>query len=233
MTCEHGGNQVPPRYRPLFHDLHEALKTHRGHDFGTLVMAKQFAAAFKAPLIAATVTRLLVDLNRSVGHPRLHAKPVRNAAPEERAQMIADHYRPYREAAEHLVNKAVRRGQRVIHISSHSFTPELDGQVRTADVGLLYDPTRPGEVAMSARWKTALQALAPALRIRRNYPYAGKYDGFTSYLRTRFGPDAYIGIEVEINQAIVLGPPRHWLALRAQLIESLRTTLASRLQHSR
>ena len=36
------------------------------------------------------------------------------------------------------------RGRRVIHISSHSFTPELNGKVRRADVGLLYDPGSPG-----------------------------------------------------------------------------------------
>ena len=34
----------------------------------------------------------------------------------------------------------------MIHVSSHSFTPELDGKVRRADVGLLYDPAPRGEV---------------------------------------------------------------------------------------
>ena len=105
------------------------------------------------------------------------------------------------------------RGRRVIHISSHSFTPVLDGEVRRADVGLLYDPRRRGEVELCARWKAALCAIAPALAVRRNYPYAGKGDGLTSYLRTRFPPGAYVGIELEVNQAIVFAAGRPWTAL--------------------
>jgi hypothetical protein len=48
------------------------------------------------------------------------------------------------------------------------------------------------------------------------------------FLRSRFRPSAYIGIEIEINQAIVVGAPRGWAELRSAVIESLRATLASR-----
>ncbi|MEO8932838.1 MAG: N-formylglutamate amidohydrolase, partial [Xanthomarina sp.] len=34
---------------------------------------------------------------------------------------------------------------------------------------------------------------------RFNYPYLGKADGFTSYLRKQF-PKNYLGIEIEVNQ---------------------------------
>jgi hypothetical protein len=99
--------------------------------------------------------------------------------------------------------------------------------VRRADVGLLYDPGRRGEVALCARWKASLAVLAPQLRVRRNYPYAGKGDGLTRYLRLRFAPRAYVGIEVEINQAIVLGAGRPFAALRRVLVESLRRACAA------
>jgi predicted N-formylglutamate amidohydrolase len=117
----------------------------------------------------------------------------------------------------------VSRRRRVIHISSHSFTPELDGKVRSADVGLLYHPGRRGEAELCARWKSSLAELAPQLRVRRNYPYAGKGDGLTSYLRQRFAPSVYVGIELEINQSIVLAAGRRWATLRSSLIDSLRT----------
>ena len=93
----------------------------------------------------------------------------------------------------------------MIHLSSHSFTPELNGRVRVADVGLLYDPARQGEAALCARWKASLAAIAPQFRVRRNYPYAGKGDGLTRDLRLRFSRRAYVGIELEVNQQIVLG----------------------------
>ena len=120
------------------------------------------------------------------------------------------------------------RGRRVIHISSHSFTPELDGKVRHADVGLLYHPARRGETELCARWKASLAAFAPALRVRRNYPYAGKGDGLASHLRRRFPRGAYVGIELEVNQRIVLAAGRRWTALRGVLIDSLREACAAR-----
>ena len=228
VTCEHGGNHVPPRYRRLFRDLQGPLTTHRGYDFGALLMAREMSTSLEAPLVASMVTRLLVDLNRSPGHPHLHAEAVRDSSRGLRQQILADHYLPYRAQAEHLAGKAIARGRRVIHISSHSFTPEMNGNVRTADVGLLYDPARRGEVRMCERWKAALARIAPSLRVRRNYPYSGKDDGFIPYLRSRFRPTAYMGIEIEINQAIVVGPRRRWAELRAAVIESLRVALASR-----
>lgn len=228
ITCEHGGNRLPPAYRHLRRALRRPLKTHRGYDIGALLMARELSASFAVPLVASTVTRLLVDLNRSIGHPRLHGAAVANASREEREQIIVDYYLPYRAQVENLVRKAIARGRRTIHISLHSFTPELNGKARTADVGLLYDPARPGEVRMCERWKLALEQTAPHLRVRRNYPYAGKNDGFTTYLRSCYRPAAYIGIEVEINQAIVVGTPSSWAELRAAIIESLRVALASR-----
>ena len=190
-------------------------------------MARDLAAAFGAPLVASTVTRLLVDLNRSIGHPRLHGEAVRALPRETRERILADHYRPYRSDAEQQIRKAIARGRRVVHVSSHSFTPQLNGKVRTADVGLLYDPTRPGEARLCAGWKAALEQTVPRLRVRRNYPYAGTDDGFMPFLRSRFRPATYVGVEIEINQALVIGAPRRWAALRAAIVDSLRAALAA------
>jgi predicted N-formylglutamate amidohydrolase len=115
----------------------------------------------------------------------------------------------------------------VIHVSSHSFTPVLAGSERTADVGLLYDPRRRGESLLCARWKDALAVVAPALRVRRNYPYAGKGDGLTAFLRRRYPDAAYVGVELEINQAIVLAGGAPWRRLRRVLVESLRRARAA------
>jgi predicted N-formylglutamate amidohydrolase len=221
ITCEHGGNRIPASWRSLFHGYDDLLNTHRGYDPGALLMARKLARSFAAPLVTSTVSRLLVDLNRSLGHPQLFSKATRLVAATRRSQIIEQHYLPYRQRVENHVRKSVLLGRRVVHISSHSFTPVLDDKVRNADVGLLYDPGREGEVQICARWKTLLAAAVPELRVRRNYPYAGKGDGLTSYLRRRFPSDAYVGIELEVNQGIVLtGGPR-WAALRGQLTDTL------------
>lgn len=226
ITCEHGGNRIPPAYRDLFAPHRELLDTHRGFDAGAILMARELAAAFGAPLVAATVSRLLVDLNRSVGHPKLHFDALRSISPEERQRILTAFYHPYRHAVERFVRQMIADNGRVIHISSHSFTPVLDGKVRHADIGLLYDPARSSEASLCAGWKTSLNALMPALTVRRNYPYAGKNDGVTSWLRRDLPAASYLGIEIEINQKHVAGS-RRWRALRQAIIESLRQALCA------
>lgn len=190
-------------------------------------MARALAAAFSAPLVNSTISRLLIDLNRSAGHPQRFSAATRGAPAKIREEIAARHYRPYWGQVERLVSQAVARGRRVIHVSSHSFTPQLNGKVRRADVGLLYHPARHGEVALCARWKASLTAIAPELRVRRNYPYAGKGDGLAAQLRLRYPPGAYVGIELEVNQSFVFAAGRPWTALRGLLIKSLRAACAA------
>ncbi len=227
VTCEHGGNRIPVRYRALFAGRRDLLDSHRGFDAGALVMARALAQAMDAPLVYATVSRLLVDLNRSSGHRHLFTPATRAAPAALLARIVDEHYRPHRTEVERLVRVSVARGSRVIHIASHSFTPVFDGTVRMADVGLLYDPRRRPEYALCARWKAGLAARAPTFRVRRNYPYAGKDDGLTAHLRTRFGPGDYVGIELEINQSIVAAGAPRFPALRRALIETLRSAAAA------
>lgn len=227
ITCEHGGKRIPAAYRAWFLDHQALLDTHRGFDAGALVMAEDLAVAFGAPLVAATVSRLLVDLNRSVGHPRLHLEAIGAAPAELRQRIVARYYQPYRKEVERLVRQTIADHGRVIHLSSHSFTPVLDGDPRRADIGLLYDPARPGEAELCARWKAILKALAPELTVRRNYPYSGKDDGLTTWFRRRLPACAYLGIELELNQKHVAKNPRQWATLRQTIVESLRSALAS------
>jgi predicted N-formylglutamate amidohydrolase len=105
----------------------------------------------------------------------------------------------------------------------HSFTPVLAGEVRTCDIGLLYDPRREAEGKFAEAWRKGLAERLPGFRIRKNYPYRGAADGFTTYLRKQF-PRSYLGIELELNQKHV--GTRHWsdleLALTATLAEFLQ-----------
>jgi len=226
ITCEHGGNRIPPCYRPFFQGHEALLQTHRGFDAGALTMARDLAHALAAPLLLSTTSRLLIDLNRSIGHPRLYSEATGAAPAATRRDILECHYLPYRNQAEAYIAETIATGNRVIHLSSHSFTPELDGEVRNADIGLLYDPARPGEVELCRRWQASLKTQALKLKVRRNYPYTGKSDGFTAYLRRRFPADAYVGIELEINQKHVLKGGRSWKTLRGCVTEALKQALS-------
>ncbi|MBI3433019.1 MAG: N-formylglutamate amidohydrolase [Hydrogenophilales bacterium] len=223
ITCEHGGNRIPPCYRLLFAGFETLLHSHRGYDPGALAVARKFARLLDAPLFVSTTSRLLIDLNRSIGHPKLYSEATRNAPAAVRREILARHYLPYRTAVEAHIAAAIARGSRVIHLASHSFTPVLDGVVRNADVGLLYDPARAGEAELCRRWQLRIESRARGLRLRRNYPYTGKSDGFTAFLRRRFSADLYVGIELEINQKHVLPGGRRWLALQALVVETFHS----------
>ncbi|WP_332675127.1 N-formylglutamate amidohydrolase [Aromatoleum sp.] len=225
VTCEHGGNDVPERYRERFAGREDLLQTHRGYDAGALQLGREIADAVGAPLFASTTTRLLIDLNRSIGNRGLFSEFTADLPHEAREELLAGHYRPYRQPVEAFVERSLAAGRRVFHLSSHSFTPVLDGEVRTADIGLLYDPRRPRELELAMRWYAALRCAAPQLTVRRNYPYTGRSDGFCAGLRRRLRTDDYIGLELEVNQRHVQQGGPTWHALRAAVVASLKRAL--------
>ena len=225
ITSEHGGNRVPGEYRRLFRAQRALLQSHRGYDPGSLQMARDLAGHFKAPLVYSTVTRLLVELNRSVGHPRLFSETTRCLPQAERDKLVELYYLPYRGEVERRIARTIASGRRVVHISSHSFTPVLDGEPRNADIGLLYDPARPGERTLARCWRRTLRQRDETLRVRFNYPYSGKTDGLTTYLRRVFAPQHYVGIELEVNQRFPLAGGRAWGRLRRIVIGSLENAL--------
>jgi predicted N-formylglutamate amidohydrolase len=227
FTCEHGGNRIPARYAPLFRAHERLLRSHRGYDAGALACARELSHAFGAPLVYSTTSRLLIELNRSQHHPHLFSRVTRSLPAEERERIAERYYRPYRGAVESHVAGAARRGERVLHISCHSFTPRMSGIARRAEIGLLYDPAREGEARFCRAWQRTIERLAPDWRVRRNYPYRGSDDGLTTYLRSRFGGEVYRGVEIEVNQKFPLGDARIWRAARRTLLASLRETLAA------
>ncbi len=211
-------------YERFFRGWRRILNTHRGYDRGALVMARQLAGALDAPLVWSTVSRLLIDLNRSLDNRNVWSDATRDLPPAMQQRIVRRHYAPYRQRVAALIQGAITAGRRVLHLSSHSFTPVLNSAVRMADVGLLYDPARPGEAAFASRWKSAFAAAAH-LRVSRKNPYAGRNDGLTSSLRRRFPPERYVGIEIELNQAFVDSDPRPWRQLRAAVIGALQAAM--------
>ena len=225
ITCEHGGNKIPASYWPLFRKHRDALQTHRGYDLGALALARDLAKAFDAELVYSTTSRLLVELNRSPNHKQLFSEATRDLPLPERERLLQRYYWPYRNWVEAQVAGAAGNGERVVHISSHSFTPRLHGTTRRADVGLLYDPRREGERSLCTAWRRTIMEADPKLVVRRNYPYRGTGDGLTTHLRKLHADARYSGIEIEVNQKYALGDEDAWRALRRLLVDALRRAL--------
>jgi predicted N-formylglutamate amidohydrolase len=220
LTCEHGGNRIPSAYAHLFRGAARVLATHRGWDPGALTLARLLERKLRRPLHAVTWSRLFVEANRTPTNRRIWSKFTKDLPKAERDRILERWWRPHREGVEDAVARDVARGHRIVHIAVHSFTPELGGEVRNAEVGLLYDSRRKREAALCRRWAAILRRLDPTLRVRFNYPYDGAADGLSTWLRKRHPESRYLGVELELNQALV--GTRRWRSFQEHVAQSLR-----------
>ncbi|HXV76308.1 MAG TPA: N-formylglutamate amidohydrolase [Candidatus Polarisedimenticolaceae bacterium] len=203
ISCEHASNRLPPELEAPT----ELLDLHVAWDPGALIVAERLAARFAAPLHQGRYSRLVVDLNRTVGNSRLirrvsdgHRIPFnRGLRPGEIERRIERYYRPYRQAVERGVTEIVRREGRCVHLTIHSFTPVLRGKVRGNDVGLMYDPSRRPEADLMRELRGKLTE-ATGLVVWLNKPYSGTADGIQPRFREAYPADRYVGIELELNQ---------------------------------
>jgi len=221
ITCEHGGNEIPPLYRTAFKDAKAVLKTHRGWDPGALECAEILSKKLNAPLFHSKISRLLIELNRSVGHPKHFSEWSNILSHQAKEQLLADYYFPYRNGVETAIKRLLNLNKQVVHLSIHSFTPVLYGKTRKADVGILFDPGRDTEAHYSNQLKQQLEKTFPEYCIYKNSPYKGTSDGFTTYLRTIYSPTKYLGIEIEINQKFPLGIKSKWNRFLKDLTEGM------------
>ncbi len=229
LTCEHGGNAVPSRWRALFEGAERALASHRGHDAGAAELTADLASALgpalgRAPRVHRA-TRLLVDTNRSLANPELFSKWTADLPEHERRRLVATLWEPHRAAVRAALEDELARRPWILHVGVHSFTPVLRGERRALHVGLLYDPRRAHERSFARRWRREIQRRAPRLVVRLNAPYRGDADGLTTNLRRELGP-RYRGFELEVRSDRLRHPePRR--ALATIFAASLRAALGA------
>jgi len=204
ISCEHASNRVPQRFAQVFDNREEVLFSHEAYDPGAGRLAGRLAKQLGAPLYQGSITRLLIDLNRSkTNRKSLFSEYSRKLNRREREVLLQRYHQPYREKVEYAVGKIIAAGKPALHISIHSFAPVKKGIKRKADIGLLYDPTRKCEKELCADLVGFIKQTGDQLIIRRNYPYQGKTDGLTSFLRNRYAANQYAGIEIEMNQSLL------------------------------
>jgi len=226
VTCEHASNRVPTPYHTLFRRKGSVLASHRGWDPGAIDIAHAVARDAHTGVIAAPVSRLLVEVNRSPDHAQLFSEFTSGLDEAAQRRLVRLFYEPHRNAVRTAIRKALKTHERVIHLGVHTFVPVLKGVRRRADVGLLYDPSRLLETMACDLLREHLMHLAPGLRVRRNYPYRGWSDGLTTTLRTEFPPSRYLGIELEVNQRAAAGSPRQRADIQRAISNAVCWTLS-------
>src|SRR5262245_17353507 len=224
LTCEHAGNRIPAEYAWLFTRAAAVLASHRGWDPGALPLGKLMASKLRTPLLSTSWSRLLVEANRSAHLKKVWSPFTADLPESERERILARYWRPHRREVEQAVRAGISTHGNVVHVAVHSFTPELDGEQRNADVGFLYDSKRRPEADLARRWGEHLRAAVPGLRVRNNYPYRGDTDGLPTALRKQHGPSRYRGYELEVNQALLAS--KRWRPVGEALAATLAQALA-------
>ena len=208
VTCEHASNRLPARHGRL--GLEPArLSEHIAWDPGSREIARALAGGLGCPLHEGRYSRLLIDLNRNLRHPKLIVQRSfgveipgnQNLDSLERERRVREYWAPYRESVLSNMCSIVERAGRCIHFGVHSFTPVVDGVERDVCVALLYDPSRGVELEIAAKMAASLEA--GGVRVRRNYPYRGVSDGLVTACRRMFTVSAYAGIEIEVSQKLL------------------------------
>ncbi len=203
VSCEHASNRLPRGFE-LDADL---LELHIAWDPGALPIAKNLARRFGATLHAGRYSRLVADLNRSVGN-RVMFRRVSDGRTipfnyrldaTTKAQRAERFYWPYRDAIDAEARRIIAAQGRCVHISVHTFTPTLDGKARGNDIGLLHDPRWGIEPAVCNDLRRYLTATSDWV-VWFNRPYSGTADGILPAMRRKQTPETFVGIELEINQ---------------------------------
>ena len=200
FTVEHASAVVPVEYADLGLGPVE-LADHVAWDIGAAALARKLAAAFGAPVVESGCSRLVVDCNRDLHDHDLiveetHGVVVpgnRGLDAAERATRVARWHAPYHAAVDDVLGA---RPPATILVSIHTFTPELRGERRALEVGVLYDD----HVGLAGTLADALAATG--LVVRHNEPYSG-LDGLIYSARVHGTRHALRYVELEVNNGLL------------------------------
>jgi predicted N-formylglutamate amidohydrolase len=175
LICEHASNRLPARYGTLGLGPDE-LESHIAWDPGALGVAQELSRLLDAPLVHATVSRLVLDLNREPSAPdSIWTLSERTTIPgnldldaEERAIRVRDVYDAFHDAVDAFANARMAAGQLAAVVSIHSFTPVYRDVPRPWQIGLIFNH----DERYARHVEAGLKQDDPALTIGMNEPYS-------------------------------------------------------------
>ena len=176
LTCDHASHAVPAALDGLGLDPGD-LRRHIGWDAGAAELARRLSRRFDVPAVLSGYSRLVIDCNRSPGHPEsilsvsdgTTVPGNRGLTPQEAERRARSLFHPYHEAIAQVLDSIRSRGETPAYVALHTFTPKLNGQERPWHFGVLWD--RDARIARplieSLRKRTGLE-------IGDNEPYSGR-----------------------------------------------------------
>ena len=226
LICEHASRLIPDQFDALGLSPSDQAR-HIAWDIGALGLAGELSVMLDAPLVHATYSRLLLDLNRPIdatdsivessegtavpGNVGLDA-----AQRELRQRRI---YAPFHAELDALVDRRIGSGLPTCVVSIHSFTPRYHGIDRPWHVGVISRHDRTLADALLA----ALRA-EPGLCVGDNLPY-GPQDGVFHSLERHGEARGLRGAMIEVRNDLLDDAQA-----RTRWAQTLRRTLEAALR---
>ncbi|MGI9402692.1 MAG: N-formylglutamate amidohydrolase [Rhizobiaceae bacterium] len=146
LICDHARNCLPEEYGRLGLEP-DQFERHIAYDIGARDLTIGLAKRLGVPAVLSTFSRLLIDPNRGEDDPTVimglsDGAVVPGNYPMdqiERQKRLDLYYRPYHQAIETAIGRAMESGVVPAIFSIHSFTNMWRGMFRKWDVALLWD----------------------------------------------------------------------------------------------
>lgn len=229
LVCDHASNRIPDGFDGLGLRPHERLM-HIAWDPGALAVALQLSERLDAPLVHSTVSRLVVDCNRTDTAPdlipvvsELTAIPGNSELePGEKLMRVARYHAPFHAAITDLLDRRQAAGQETILVTVHSYTPVYKGVQRPWPIGLIHGR----DMSFTRAVGDALLAEWPDLNLGWNEPYAA-LNGVTHTLEHHGDGRGLEATMIEIRHDEILEPAgvTFWSDRLARALERARGSL--------
>jgi len=175
LVCEHASNYVPQRFERLGISSAD-LERHIAWDIGAFSLSQHLSVRLDAPVIYATHSRLLLDLNREPGAfdsivESSEGTPIPGNADlsdDERERRRLWLYEPFHRCLRELLEQRSNLQMPTALLSVHSFTPVYHGQRRIWDAGVVSNRDRRLADPMLLSLRSD-----PDLCVGDNQPYSG------------------------------------------------------------
>ena len=220
LVCDHAGRATPAALgdmgvSPPDWDRHIAW------DIGAAGVCAALAPALGAACITQAYSRLVIDCNRTPGHPT-SIPPVSDGTPvpanvllaaDAAARRVAEIFTPYHEAIAGELDRRAEAGLPSVLVAMHSFTPVLAGMARPWQAGVLHN--------RDPRLSHALARLltADGFLVGDNEPYQlSDESDYTVPVHAERRGLAYV--ELEIRQDLIASAEgqQEWAARLARLL---------------
>jgi predicted N-formylglutamate amidohydrolase len=198
LVCDHASRRFPASLGSMGLDP-AARRCHLALDIGAGALTEKLAESLGATAVLCQYSRLVVDCNRQLMDPGAFLefgdgiivpgnRNLRQADKDKRASEI---YWPYHSAIDEQIERIRSLGPDPAIISIHSFTPVLNGESRTWEMGVLWDQDR-----VTAEIFIRVLRAAGYL-VGDNEPYSGKApQDFTIDQHAEASNLPHVGIEI-------------------------------------